>query len=460
MTCKTTKLRDAISFAIAAGVVAVAAPGAGMAQGTGSDDASTLDRIEVTGSRIRSVDVETQQPLLLIDRAEIEKQGFTSVADILQQISINGAAINTQFNNGGDGSSGIDLRGLGAARTLVLVNGRRWVSGLGGSVDLNTIPAAIIERIEVLKDGASSIYGSDAIAGVVNLITRQDYEGAEARFKYGQFDEGDGEEESYDATIGVSSDRGNLVFGASYVKSSAVSAGDRDISRDPTFGRGPSGYSSFSDRGQIWYPNDEDLRLVVQPGADGRNLDNYAPFTAATDAYNFAADNYLRTPQERTSIYVQGRFEVTDRVSFVTDALYNERRSEQLLAGFPLSGGPLFFGGQGISGESYYNPFSEQNGGPGIEVDFSLLLVIIPLIYLTEALPISINGLGVRESAFAFFFAMNGLSVEAGIAVSLLIVAERYLLGILGGSLLLTSVISSRAQAAAVPAPGKGATEA
>ncbi len=96
----------------------------------------------------------------------------------------------------------------------------------------------------------------------------------------------------------------------------------------------------------------------------------------------------------------------------------------------------------------------------GIEVDFSLLLVIIPLIYLTEALPISINGLGVRESAFAFFFAMNGLSVEAGIAVSLLIVAERYLLGILGGSLLLASVISSRAQAAAVPGPGKGATEA
>jgi glycosyltransferase 2 family protein len=84
----------------------------------------------------------------------------------------------------------------------------------------------------------------------------------------------------------------------------------------------------------------------------------------------------------------------------------------------------------------------------GIEVDFSLLLVIIPLIYLTEALPISINGLGVRESAFAFFFVMNGLTVEEGIAVSLLIVAERYLLGILGGSLLLASVISSSTRAA------------
>jgi glycosyltransferase 2 family protein len=96
----------------------------------------------------------------------------------------------------------------------------------------------------------------------------------------------------------------------------------------------------------------------------------------------------------------------------------------------------------------------------GIDVSFSLLLVIIPLIYLTEALPISINGLGVRESAFAFFFAMNGLSVEEGVAVSLLIVAERYLLGILGGSLMLASVISSRAKAVAAtsdgsaPAPG------
>jgi uncharacterized protein (TIRG00374 family) len=96
----------------------------------------------------------------------------------------------------------------------------------------------------------------------------------------------------------------------------------------------------------------------------------------------------------------------------------------------------------------------------GIDVSFRLLLVIIPLIYLTEALPISINGLGVRESAFAFFFVMNGLTAEAGVAVSLLIVAERYLLGILGGSLLLASAISWRAKAAAPPAARKGATEA
>lgn len=373
MTLKTTKLRDAVALTLAAGATAFAGTGSAFAQS--GQEATTLDRIQVTGSRIRSADVETQAPLLVISRDEIQKQGFTSVADVLQQISTNGAAINTQFNNGGDGSSGVDLRGLGSSRTLVLVNGRRWVSSLDGTVDLNTIPTAVIERIEVLKDGASAIYGSDAIAGVVNLITRQDFDGAEARVKFGQFSQGDGQEEAYDMTLGVSNDRSNLVLGASYVKSDAVSAGDRAISRDPVFGRGAAGYSAFSARGQVWFPDDSDDRLVVRDGADGRNLANYAPFNAATDAYNFAADNFLRTPQERTSLYVQGRFDITDSVSFVTDMLYNERKSQQLLAGFPLSGGPLFFGGQGISGESYYNPYAVQNGGPGIEVDFSRRLV-------------------------------------------------------------------------------------
>src|SRR5690606_20206976 len=169
MTLKTTKLRNAISFALVAGT---AVTGTAFAQDAAPADqqATTLDRIEVTGSRIRQVDAETSQPILVLDRETIEQSGRTSVADLLQNIAANGAPINTQVNNGGDGSAGVDLRNLGSARTLVLVNGRRWVSSLGGTVDLNTIPTAMVERIEVLKDGASSIYGSDAIAGVVNLI--------------------------------------------------------------------------------------------------------------------------------------------------------------------------------------------------------------------------------------------------------------------------------------------------
>lgn len=331
-------------------------------------EATTLDRIEVTGSRIRSVDAETSQPVLVLTRETIEKTGRTSVADVLQQIATNGAAINTQFNNGGDGSAGVDLRNLGASRTLVLVNGRRWVSQLDGSVDLNTIPSAMVERIEILKDGASSIYGSDAIAGVVNIITRSDFDGVEGHAYYGQFGRGDGEREAYDVTLGVNSDRGNMVFGASYVKESAVNAGARNISKDPVFGLGSARYSSISNYGQIWELVDSDgnpvedpadadgiQNYIVNDGADGRDLANYHPFTS-DDAYNFAPDNFLRTPQERRSFFAQGRYDLTDSIGFRTDALYNQRQSAQQLAGFPLGEGSYLSADQGITADSYYNP--------------------------------------------------------------------------------------------------------
>lgn len=379
MSLKTNTLRDAICFALVIGTTAVAGTGIASAQ---QSEATTLDRVQVTGSRIRSVDAETQQPVLVLSREAIEQTGRTSVADVLQQIAVNGAAINTQFNNGGDGSAGVDLRNLGSARTLVLVNGRRWVSALDGSVDLNTIPSAIIERVEVLKDGASSIYGSDAIAGVVNIITRENFEGVEAHTYFGQFSQGDGERESYDVTIGVGSDRGNIVFGAAYTKESAVTAGNRSISRDPVFGLGASQYSATSAFGRLW-----DLTIngsptgdvaawereatidgqterdpvagidqwVINPGEDGRDLENYHRFTNA-DRYNFAPDNYLRTPQERRSVFVQGRYDLTDNIFLRTDALYNQRLSAQQLAGFPLGEGSYLSGDQGLLASSYYNP--------------------------------------------------------------------------------------------------------
>lgn len=251
MTFKTNQLRDAVLLALVAGGAGLAGTGTALAQESGQQ-ATTLDRIEVTGSRIRSVDAETSQPVLVLDRATIEKQGVTSVAEVLSRISANGAGINRTFNNGGDGSSEISLRNLGSSRTLVLVDGRRWVQTLGGSVDLNTIPAAIVERIEVLKDGASAIYGSDAIAGVVNIITRKDFDGAEVRTHLGQFNQGDGARNSIDATVGVSGERGNVVMSISRVEEEAVMAGDRALSADPVFGLGRSRWSGFSSNGRIW----------------------------------------------------------------------------------------------------------------------------------------------------------------------------------------------------------------
>ena len=142
-----------------------------------------LEEVVVTGSRIRRADLEGFNPVSVIDRDMIDTQSRVSIGDVLQRMPFSaGAAVNTGVNNGGSGAVNFSLRGLGSERTLVLINGRRAVaSGLGANavVDLNNIPPTMIQRIEVLKDGASAVYGSDAVAGVVNIITRQDYDGAE-----------------------------------------------------------------------------------------------------------------------------------------------------------------------------------------------------------------------------------------------------------------------------------------
>jgi len=385
MNCKSNKLRDAVVLAL---VASAGTTGAAFAQD--NSGATTLDRIEVTGSRIRSVDVETSQPILVLKREDIQKQGVTSVADVLTRISANGAGSNTTFNNGGDGSATVSLRNLGAARTLVLVNGRRWVSGLTGSVDLNTIPAAVIERIEILKDGASSIYGSDAVAGVVNIITRTDFEGAEVNAYVGQYGQGDGQRTSFDATVGVSGERGNLVLGLSRVKEDAVMAGARAISAVPYYGYGSSTFSSYSASGRMCsQPTASGCAVgwgVLPNSAQGSGnaddpyygLNQYVPYTTDEYGYNYAKDNYLITPQKRSSLYAQGAYDLTDNVRFKVDALFNERRSAQQLAGYPLA---HISTGIMMSGESYYNPYNTLYGGDGREVGWSHRLTEMARLY-------------------------------------------------------------------------------
>lgn len=373
MTFKTTKLRDAITFALAVSATAVA--GTGVAYAQDAEEADDLDRVVVTGTRIpRSADVESSQPVFSLTRQEIEAQGLTSVGDVIQNISTNGSTLNTTFNNGGNGETRVNLRNLGSDRTLVLVNGRRWVggTGLGGAVDLNTIPTAAIERVEVLKDGASVIYGSDAIAGVVNVILRQNFDGAEANAYIGAFEQGDGTRQSYDFTVGSSGERWSAMLGIGYVKEEPVFAGDRDISAVPTFGatRGTGGSSTTPDGrfcilGTTQFceqPNgDYGLWLLDPSNPNGYRAWNFD----GTDNYNFAPDNYLVTPQERTSLFASGSLDLTDNIRFSTTVTYNQRRSEQLLAAMPVVVG---FPGASqasdivISADSIYNPYGRDIG--------------------------------------------------------------------------------------------------
>lgn len=143
-------------------------------------------------------------------------------------------ALGAFSNNGGNGSATVDLRGIGAARTLVLVNGRRYIPTNGtGTVDLNNVPASLIKQVQVLTGGASAVYGSDAIAGVVNFILEDNFRGAKASARYGVTKEGDGKERNVNLTIGTGSDDGksNLTLFAEYNKRDEVMAGDRNYSK-------------------------------------------------------------------------------------------------------------------------------------------------------------------------------------------------------------------------------------
>ncbi|MFT5960629.1 MAG: iron complex outermembrane receptor protein, partial [Burkholderiaceae bacterium] len=193
-----------------------------------AQEAAATQRVEVTGSNIRRAQAETASAVQILSRTDIEKSGKASVAELLQSLAVdNQGSVPTTFGNGfAAGASGISLRGLGTASTLVLVNGRRVAPyGLADDgqkvfADLNLIPLEAVERVEILKDGASAIYGSDAIAGVVNVILRKDYKGTTAKISYGQTASyGDGKDVRATITHGfgdIDTDKYNVLLNFEY----------------------------------------------------------------------------------------------------------------------------------------------------------------------------------------------------------------------------------------------------
>ena len=200
--------------------------------------AAPIARVEITGSNIRRAQAETASNVLTVNRNDIERSGKTTVAELLQTLAVdNQGSVPMSFGGGfAAGASGISLRGLGAASTLVLLNGRRMAPyGLADDgqkvfADLNVIPTDAVERIEILKDGASAIYGSDAIAGVVNIILRRDFQGTSARALIGTGEGGDGQQHNVALAWGtgdLDTDRYNLLFNAEYKHTQQIRYRDR-----------------------------------------------------------------------------------------------------------------------------------------------------------------------------------------------------------------------------------------
>jgi iron complex outermembrane receptor protein len=324
-----------------------------------------LDRIEVTGSRIRAANVETQQPILTLSRENLEKQGFTSVADVLQNMTSAGspAISRSEALASGENVGGyyIDIRNLGANRTLVLMNGKRLGATSGGYQDLSQIPMSAIERIEVLKDGASAIYGSDAIAGVVNVITRKRFDGAEAQVYVGQYGEGDGDINQYSFTIGSEGERGGVTLSAEYSKTDPVWAKDRWYSRDG--GKGPN--STAADLSAItkigsWYgpcgAAGANAWCTLNEGGNPLSVGDYHPITQG-EYTNSNQQMMLSTGIERKSVYVNGNYDFTDSVTFNADLLYNERGTDQQIAGYPYQSQAF---GTPLSADSAFNPIGQD----------------------------------------------------------------------------------------------------
>lgn len=377
---KHSRLRDAISIAIMFGVAGVASAqdtSSEQAAPQGQTEATNLDRIQVTGSRIRQVDVETAQPVTFVTRQDIEKQGFQSVGDILQNISAMGNPPISRASalSAGEAVGGtyVQLRNLGAVRTLVLLNGRRLGVTTGGLADISKIPTSAVERVEVLKDGASSIYGSDAIAGVVNIITRSGFDGASGSVYYGQYSAGDGATTTADAVYGITGERGSLTVAAEWRKEDRVWEKDREYSAFPRSHLHPTdGWTTVHAGGGF---TNGTTRMVLREGGDPRNIADYRPQDIASggcasnslanpgpgncapgsvvDKTNTNLQMDLRTPLKTKSLYLDGILDLTDNVRFRTNMLYSNRVSDRSIAGYPMQGGSF---NSPMAANSYFNP--------------------------------------------------------------------------------------------------------
>ncbi|MDH3589773.1 MAG: TonB-dependent receptor [Gammaproteobacteria bacterium] len=365
-----------------------------MVQASYGAEAGATEEVIVTGSRIRQDPVDEKSPILIVDQAEIERTGLTSIGDFLQRLSVSGSTLNTRFNSSGNfgfppdgsgigaGASQVDLRHLSSKRVLVLVDGIRWVngssaSGVAAATDLNTIPVSIIDKIEVLEDGASTIYGSDAIAGVVNIITKKDYDGFGISAYTGDFSEGGGTTNEYSLSMGSSDDDHSTFFNFSYTSQDEIRAADVAQARESA-GPGTANLHGSSGTPQGRYvfeytpitdPNGDALFInatlndstgspffdpsnplgftgFVQNGVDDDMVPIYdAQFGSATDDYhawsnddrfNFAPFNLVVTPSERTAIYGQSDRVLTGNTRVYVKGLYNNRKSTNQAAPEPL----------------------------------------------------------------------------------------------------------------------------
>jgi iron complex outermembrane recepter protein len=360
-----------IAIAFGGSVALAALSGSALAQQPAQQptpqEQQELERAVVTGTRIVSPGAESASPQQTITSRQIAETGAVNIQSVLQSNPTIGSPLlsrtNSNFLTAGSGVATVNLRDLGESRTLVLVNGRRFVSGVPGdfAVDLNMIPTPFIERIDILTGGQSALYGSDAVAGVVNIITRRNFTGLAVDAQYGKSFEGDDDQRSGSLTFGMSGDRGHLMGHLGVSRQGAVYSRDREISRidqlseiyftgeaSDAFNMRRPFFSSFAPQGYFTFanPNPPPAGLtrtfdaagnLISPSTNGVGPDG----TGAT-GFNRSAFRTIAVPTDRNLFAASGEYEWTTRHSAYFEGTYGRTKSVSELEPFPLGSDDIF----------------------------------------------------------------------------------------------------------------------
>jgi iron complex outermembrane recepter protein len=394
MALRTTKLRDAIAFALAISATTLAGTGSALAQQSDPEEsASQLDTIVVTGTRIKSQTMTASSPVTEINAEEFRFSGATVAEDLVNQYPQLSPVFDNLQNNPSLGYSEVDLRGMGAQRTLTLINGRRIPKGLGETPDISIVPPALVRRVDILTGGASAVYGSDAIAGVVNFVLDDQFEGISVNLGYSAFqhknrnsymqglmdDAGfdyptgnsglDGVSKNVDIAIGGRfGDGGHAVAWATWRKNDPLFQGERDYSSCALNAAGTAcGGSPTSDPANFYIyafnpAGDLTFAGYAAPVGGVWSEDNYT-------LYNYAPINYYQRPDSRITAGTSIKYEINDNFKPYIDAMFLNRRAPVQIA----ASGAFF---TDVEVDCGYAPLGSLCSDLGIAADSDLAILV------------------------------------------------------------------------------------
>jgi outer membrane receptor protein involved in Fe transport len=348
----TNKLSTAVKRGLLlAGSASLFAAPMALAQSDDENSAEPVEKIQVTGSRIKRVDLESVSPVTVITAESIALSGDTSVALVLRNSSINTFGSfrgQSGYGSGASASSEVNLRGLGAGATLVLMDGRR-LPGLGydggSSSDMSMIPMSIVERIEILRDGASAIYGSDAVAGVINIITKKQFDGVNVGYSFEDPGADGGNSSKYNFSAGVTNDKGSIVFIAEHENTQEVSdvavSGENALDSYSTY----SPVANFYDTDTSSYLYNEDL------------CGDVADTSIESDrcGYYYGNTTWLYGASEKNSLMTKIEYELAENLQLITRFSALQTSTDTRYAATPVSTSSLT-----IDADNAMNPYGQD----------------------------------------------------------------------------------------------------